>query len=57
MSATRTIQALLCGVVLVYGHAVAASEEPSVVLSLEPAVTLPGLPVALAGAARPPNRP
>jgi hypothetical protein len=46
MSATKTIRALLCGVVLTYAHVVAAAEQPSVVLSLEPAVTLPSLPVA-----------
>ncbi len=42
----KPIRALLCGVVVAYAHAMAAAEQPTVVLSLEPAVTLPGIPVA-----------
>lgn len=45
MSATK-IGHVLCGLVLAYARMVVASEQPSVVLSLEPAVTLPGIPVA-----------
>jgi hypothetical protein len=42
----KPIRALLCGVVVAYAHAMTPAEQPTVVLSLEPAVTLPGSPVA-----------